>query len=123
MAKYFAVSEYPTLLWKNRDWLAYDGGHTESSMIEFIKKKLTSAVTEITKETQLEKHRKKNKVVVVYFGNNMSQIEIYGNFADTQKNMKFLKTDDEELTEKHLGNKMDTGIMIFRKFNDKYNPT
>ena len=119
LASDYGVSSYPTLTWlSHKNWHAYEAERTQNGILEYIKEKMTPKVRNITTEKQLEFHRNKHEVVVLYMGDDLSLLEVYGIFADSSKLIKSLKTNELELRKKHLGDETEGGIAIFRKFDE-----
>jgi len=101
LASDYGVSSYPTLTWlSHKNWHAYEAERTQNGILEYIKVKMTPKVRNITTEKQLEFHRNKHEVVVLYMGDDLSLLEVYGIFADSSKLIKSLKTNELELRKK-----------------------
>ena len=80
-------------------------------------RKKTGPATKLIQSTEdIDKLKKDNDVVLIYFGNNKNELDEYTKVARKNEDFPFANVENEEIAKK-LGVKMGTVIM-YRNFED-----
>ena len=117
LAEKFDIQGFPTVkLFIKGEAIEYTGGRKEQEVINWMRKKTGPATKEIQSVEEIEKLKKDNDVVLVYFGNKKEELDEFIKVARKNEDFPFANVDKEEIAKK-LGIKMGTVIM-FRNFED-----
>ena len=117
LAEKFEIQGFPTVkLFIKGEEIEYTGGRKEQEVINWMRKKTGPATKLINTEEDLDKMKKDNDVVLVYFGKDKTELEEFTKVARKNEDFPFANVENEELAKK-LGAKMST-IVMFRNFED-----
>ena len=82
LAEKYQVQGYPTLkLFSKGAVIEYNGGRQEKDIIAWMKKKTGPATTPLKTVEEVEKFKGDNEVVVIYFGEDKTQLEAFEKVA------------------------------------------
>jgi protein disulfide-isomerase A1 len=96
--------------------IEYTGGRKEQEVINWMRKKTGPATKLIKSEEEIDKLKKDNDVVLIYFGNNKNELDEYIKVARKNEDFPFANVENEEIAKK-LGIKMGT-VVMFRNFEE-----
>jgi protein disulfide-isomerase A1 len=117
LAEKFEIQGFPTvkLFIKGED-IEYTGGRKEQEVINWMRKKAGPATQLIQNAEEIEKLKKDNDVVVVYFGNKKEELDEFIKAARKNEDFPFANVESEDIAKK-LGIKMST-VVMFRNFEE-----
>jgi len=121
IAKRFEVQGYPTLkFFIKGSPIEYEGGRTESEIVNWMRKKTGPASREVQESAQIEEHKNKNEVLVVFFGD--SSHSSYNTFESTAKgfdDLSFAHCGTDECATHYSVQK--GSVVLFKKFDEGRN--
>ena len=116
LAEKFEIQGFPTVkLFIKGHPIEYTGGRKESEVINWMRKKTGPATKELKSEDEVEKFKKDNDVVLVYFGSNKADIEEFTNVARKNEDFPFGTVDKEDVIKKYT--KPGT-VVLFKNFDE-----
>lgn len=117
----FNIQGFPTLKWFiNGEAQEYEGGRTETEIVNWIKKKTGPSAYELTSVEAVEKFKTDNEVAVVFFGSASSkEFETYMGVTKKMDDVMFGFTHDADVAGnyKAVGN----AIILFKAFDEGRN--
>ena len=117
LAEKFEIQGFPTVkLFIKGEAIEYTGGRKEQEVINWMRKKTGPATKLIQSTEDIDKLKKDNDVVLIYFGNNKNELDEYTKVARKNEDFPFANVENEEIAKK-LGIKMGT-IVMFRNFEE-----
>ena len=117
LAEKFEIQGFPTVkLFIKGEAIEYTGGRKEQEVINWMRKKTGPATKLIKSEEEIDKLKKDNDVVLIYFGNNKNELDEYIKVARKNEDFPFANVENEEIAKK-LGIKMGT-VVMFRNFEE-----
>ena len=117
LAEKFEIQGFPTVkLFIKGEAIEYTGGRKEQEVINWMRKKTGPATKLINSEEEIDKLKKDNDVVLIYFGNNKNELDEYIKVARKNEDFPFANVENEEIAKK-LGIKMGT-VVMFRNFEE-----
>ena len=117
LAEKFDIQGFPTVkLFIKGEAIEYTGGRKEQEVINWMRKKTGPATKSIQSVEEIDKLKKDNDVVLVYFGNKKEELDEFIKVARKNEDFPFANVEKEEIAKK-LGVKMGTVIM-YRNFED-----
>ena len=118
LAEKFEIQGFPTVkLFIKGEPIEYTGGRKEQEVINWMRKKTGPASKLITNVDEIDKLKKDNDVVIIYFGNNKQELDEYIKVARKNEDFPFHNVESEEIAKK-LGVKMNT-VVMFRNFEEE----
>jgi protein disulfide-isomerase A1 len=121
LGKRFDVSGYPTLkFFVKGEPMDYEGGRTESEIVNWMRKKTGPASREYKTATELEEFQKANDVVIVFFGTTSSPLfQVYELTAKGFDDLSFGHCQTEECRTHFKAS--ENSVVIFKKFDEGRN--
>ena len=117
LAEKFEIQGFPTVkLFIKGEAIEYTGGRKEQEVINWMRKKTGPATKLIQSTEDIDKLKKDNDVVLIYFGNNKNELDEYTKVARKNEDFPFANVENEEIAKK-LGIKMGT-VVMFRNFEE-----
>jgi protein disulfide-isomerase A1 len=117
LAEKFDIQGFPTVkLFIKGEPMEYTGGRKEQEVINWMRKKTGPATKLIANAEEIEKLKKDNDVVLVYFGNKKEELDEFVKVARKNEDFPFANVESEELATK-LGVKM-SSVIMYRNFED-----
>ena len=117
LAERFEIQGFPTVkLFIKGEEIEYTGGRKEQEVINWMRKKTGPASKLLNSEDDLDKMKKDNDVVLVYFGKDKTELEEFTKVARKNEDFPFANVESEELAKK-LGAKM-SSIVMYRNFEE-----
>ena len=117
LAEKFEIQGFPTVkLFIKGEAIEYTGGRKEQEVINWMRKKTGPATKLIQSTEDIDKLKKDNDVVLIYFGNNKNELDEYIKVARKNEDFPFANVENEEIAKK-LGIKMGT-VVMFRNFEE-----
>ena len=117
LAEKFEIQGFPTVkLFIKGEAIEYTGGRKEQEVINWMRKKTGPATKLIQSTEDIDKLKKDNDVVLIYFGNNKNELDEYTKVARKNEDFPFANVEKEEIAKK-LGIKMGT-VVMFRNFEE-----
>ena len=117
LAEKFEIQGFPTVkLFIKGEAIEYTGGRKEQEVINWMRKKTVPATKLIQSTEDIDKLKKDNDVVLIYFGNNKNELDEYIKVARKNEDFPFANVENEEIAKK-LGIKMGT-VVMFRNFEE-----
>ncbi len=116
LAERFEIQGFPTvkLLIKGQA-IEYTGGRKESEVINWMRKKTGPATKTLTSVEEVEKFKKDNDVVLVYFGTNKDDIEEFTKVARKNEDFPFGVVESADVISKFT--KAGT-VVLFKNFDE-----
>ena len=112
LAEKFEIQGFPTVkLFIKGEAIEYTGGRKEQEVINWMRKKTGPATKLIQSTEDIDKLKKDNDVVLIYFGNNKNELDEYTKVARKNEDFPFANVENEEIAKK-LGIKMGTVVMF-----------
>lgn len=120
LAEKYQVQGYPTLkLFSKGAVIEYNGGRQEKDIIAWMKKKTGPATTPLKTVEEVEKFKGDNEVVVIYFGEDKTQLEAFEKVARASEEIQFGVSNEKEVLEKY---QVKAGsVTLFKKFDEGRN--
>ena len=117
--KKFELTGFPVLkLFIRGDHVEYTGERNHEDLIKWIRKKTNGiAFEEIKSEEDLDIFKQSNDVVLIYFGQDENDINIFTKLARKNDEIPFGVIKDEALIQKYAGN--DKKIILYKTFDEK----
>jgi len=113
----YGVQGFPTLKWfVNGVAQEYNGGRTEATIVNWIKKKVQPSTAELTTVAEVEALVASNKVVVVFFGESDASFNTFSELTKNNDDVVFGHVFNAELRV-HYG-VQGTGLILFRSFEE-----
>lgn len=120
LAEKYQIQGYPTLkLFSKGAVIEYNGGRQEKDIIAWMKKKTGPATTPLKTVEEVEKFKGDNEVVVIYFGEDKTQLEAFEKVARASEEIQFGVSNEKEVLEKYQA-KAGT-VTLFKKFDEGRN--
>ena len=120
LAEKYKITSYPTIkLFSNGRAIPYEGGRTEKSVVDWMRKKTGKNVKEISNVEECEKFINEKDVNVLYFGNDENSLNEFNVVAMINDDFAFGQSNNNEIKEKY--NLKDNSVTIFKKFDEKRN--
>ena len=117
LAEKFEIQGFPTVkLFIKGEAIEYTGGRKEQEVINWMRKKTGPATKLIQSVEEIEKLKKDNDVVIIYFGTNKNELDEYIKVARKNEDFPFHNVENEDIAKK-LGIKMGT-VVMFRNFEE-----
>ena len=117
LAEKFEIQGFPTVkLFIKGEPIEYTGGRKEQEVINWMRKKTGPATKPIKNVDELDKLKKDNDVVIVYFGTKKEELDEFVKVARKNEDFPFANVESEEIATK-LGIKMGN-VVMFRNFED-----
>ena len=117
LAEKFEIQGFPTVkLFIKGEAIEYTGGRKEQEVINWMRKKTGPATKLIQSTEDIDKLKKDNDVILIYFGNNKNELDEYTKVARKNEDFPFANVENEEIAKK-LGIKMGT-VVMFRNFEE-----
>ena len=117
LAEKFEIQGFPTVkLFIKGEPIEYTGGRKEQEVINWMRKKTGPATKPINNIDELDKLKKDNDVVLVYFGTQKDELDEFIKVARKNEDFPFANVENEEIATK-LGIKMGT-VVMFRNFEE-----
>jgi protein disulfide-isomerase A1 len=117
LAEKFEIQGFPTVkLFIKGEAIEYTGGRKEQEVINWMRKKTGPATKLIQSTEDIDKLKKANDVVLIYFGNNKNELDEYTKVARKNEDFPFANVEKDEIAKK-LGIKMGT-VVMFRNFEE-----
>jgi protein disulfide-isomerase A1 len=116
----FGVSGYPTLkLFSHGKPSEYNGGRTESEIINWMRKKTGPLTKTLNSVEEVESFHKASEVALVYFGDNQAHIDEFTKVARENDEVTFGTTNNADVLSHY---KVQPGhIVLFKKFDEGRN--
>lgn len=120
LAEKYQVQGYPTLkLFSKGAVIEYNGGRQEKDIIAWMKKKTGPATTPLKTVEEVEKFKGDNEVVVIYFGEDKTQLEAFEKVARASEEIQFGVSNEKEVLDKY---QVKAGsVTLFKKFDEGRN--
>jgi len=117
LAERFEIQGFPTvkLFIKGED-IEYTGGRKEQEVINWMRKKTGPATKVIQNAEEIDKLKKDNDVVLVYFGKEKKELDEFIKVARKNEDFPFANVENEDIAKK-FGIKMGT-VVMFRNFEE-----
>ena len=117
--KKFELTGFPVLkLFIRGTCVEYTGERNHEDLIKWIRKKTNGiAYEEIKSEEDLDIFKQSNDVVLIYFGTDENDINIFTKLARKNDDIPFGIIKDRTLIEKYVGNKKK--IILYKTFDEK----
>ena len=119
LVKKFELTGFPVLklfIWGT--YVEYTGERNHEDLIKWIRKKTNGiAFEEIKSEEDLDIFKQSNDVVLIYFGQDENDINIFTKLARKNDDIPFGVIKDKTLIEKYAGN--DKKIILYKTFDEK----
>ena len=118
LAEKFDIQGFPTVkLFIKGEEIEYTGGRKEQEVINWMRKKTGPASKLIENVDEIDKLKKDNDVVLIYFGKDKKELDEYIKVARKNEDFPFHNVENEEIAKK-LGIKMGT-VVMFRNFEEE----
>lgn len=122
LADKYDIIGFPTVkLFMKKKHIEYNGGVKEIEIINWMKKKTIGPATKLLESVEeIEKIKKDNEVVVIYFGNNKDEIDEYSKVARKNEEILFAIVNSQNIINKYINNNIKSGtIILYKKFDEK----
>jgi protein disulfide-isomerase A1 len=121
LAERFQIKGYPTLkFFINGSPIEYNGGRTETEIINWVNKKTGSSIKELTEAEALDKFLNDHEVSVVFFGSKDSEaFKVVEKVAQSLDDVVFGLVVSEEL--RNSKSAQENGVVLFKSFDEKRN--
>ena len=117
LSETFRIRELPTIrLLSNKTFYDYTGGSTKDEIINWMRKKTNGTAVNILKSVEaVEKFQKENSVVLIYFGSDKNDTELFTKEARKNENLSFGIVESKDVINKYAKE----GSMLFIKKEDE----
>lgn len=122
IAKHYNINAFPKIiLMKKNERIAYEGERKAEEIEKWMIEKTKPKIKKITSKRELEKHKKYDKIFLVYFGNDEKDIHEIILAERKTDNIPIYTVDSEELIKENVKPEKNETIVIFKNFDDKKN--
>ena len=117
LSETFRIKELPTIrLLSKKSIYDYTGGSTKDEIINWMRKKTNGTAVNILKSVEdVEKFQKENSVVLIYFGSDKNDTELFTKEARKNENLSFGIVESKDVINKYAKE----GSMLFIKKKDE----
>jgi protein disulfide-isomerase A1 len=117
LSETFRIKELPTIrLLSKKSIFDYTGGSTKDEIINWMRKKTNGTAVNILKTVEdVEKFQKENSVVLIYFGSDKNDTELFTKEARKNENLSFGIVESKDVINKYAKE----GSMLFIKKADE----
>ena len=100
--KKYNINEYPGVLFFIKgDKIKYNGGSKSSGIVNWVLKKVGKKIIKLNSIEEIEKFKKENDVVLIYYGNNINDINEFTKASKQNEEYPFAVVGSEKLIEKY----------------------
>ena len=122
IANHYDIDAFPkVILLKKNERIVYEGERKAEDIEKWIKEKTKPTFKKITSKRDLEKHKKYDKVFLVYFGNDEKAINELILAERKMDDIPIYTADSEELIKENVKPEKNETMAIFKHFDDKKN--
>ena len=119
LAEKFTIQEFPAVrLFIKEEIIYYTGGKNDSEIINWMRKQSGPDTKDLQSVEEVEKFRKDNDVVLIYFGSDKHDIAVFTRVARKNKDIPFAIVESKDTIKKFT--KPQT-IVLFKHFDEKRN--
>ena len=113
----YDIFEYPRVfLFINGEKKEYTGGMKYNDIIKWTKNKINKQLIKLKTSEEIEKYKKENEVLLIYYGNNKNDIEEYTKAAKINDELPFALVESDSLIQKY--SKKGT-VTLYKKSDNK----
>ena len=98
----YNINQYPALLFFIKgEKIEYTGGGKSTGIIHWVLNKIGKNIIKLNTVEEIEKFRKENDIILVYYGNDSNDIKEFTNAAKHNEEYSFAIVESEKLIEKY----------------------
>ena len=102
VSKKFNIEQYPTLIFfVNGEKIEYTGGGKSTDIVHWVLNKIGKNIIKLNTIKDIEKFKKENDVILVYYGNDINDIKEFTNAAKNNDEYPFAIVESEKLIKKY----------------------
>ena len=102
ISKKYNINQYPALLFFIKgEKIEYTGGGKSTGIIHWVLNKIGKNIIKLNTVEEIEKFRKENDIILVYYGNDSNDIKEFTNAAKHNEEYSFAIVESEKLIEKY----------------------
>ena len=102
ISKKYNINQYPVLLFFIKgEKIEYTGGGKSTGIIHWVLNKIGKNIIKLNTVEEIEKFRKENDIILVYYGNDSNDIKEFTNAAKHNEEYSFAIVESEKLIEKY----------------------
>ena len=115
----YNVNGFPSiLLFINGERFEFEGARTEKELINWVRKKVGSALQFFNEKQEIDKFKEDNEICFIYFGDDEQHIKTFDKASKLIEDFPFAVVKDEKLIKKYTRKGT---IVLYKHFDEKKN--
>ena len=117
IANKYNIEQYPTLLFFIKgEKKEYTGGGKSTEIVHWILNKIGKSIIKLNTFEEIEKFKKENDIILIYYGNDINDIKEFTNSAKNNEEYPFAIVESENLIEKYS---QKGKVVLYKNYENK----
>ena len=117
IANKYNIEQYPTLLFFIKgEKKEYTGGGKSTEIVHWILNKIGKNIIKLNTFEEIEKFKKENDIILIYYGNDINDIKEFTNSAKNNEEYPFAIVESENLIEKYS---QKGKVVLYKNYENK----